>query len=276
MFEKAQFTLVNEHFEAIFDKDISSAAISRQRLFRVFKNRKGYITLAFIAVIFARGGSKGVPGKNIKPLGEKPLIAWSIELAQSVKSIERIFVSTDSQEIAAVALQYGAEVPFIRPSHLAADTSSEWLSWRHFIEYCHHNTIDITAMVSLPATSPFRTKKYLENCLASYTEHKPDAVISVTSARRHPAFNMVSLDGKRAALYDKSAQYTRRQAVPPAYDMSTAVYVVNPNFILQKEHLFDGHVVAEIADDFASIDIDTVFDFQVAQAIEPLWRSRCV
>ena len=84
-----------------------------------------------IAFIFARGGSKGLPGKNIRLLGGKPLIAWSIEHARAVQRIDRIIVSTDSQEIANVAKEYGAEVPFIRPEQIAGDTSPEWLAWRH-------------------------------------------------------------------------------------------------------------------------------------------------
>ena len=88
-----------------------------------------------VAFIFARGGSKGLPGKNILPLAGKPLIAWSIEHAKAVKRIGRIIVSTDSQEIADVATQYGAEVPFIRPDELSSDTSPEWLAWRHALGY---------------------------------------------------------------------------------------------------------------------------------------------
>ena len=88
-----------------------------------------------VAVIFARGGSKGLPGKNIRPLAGKPLIAWAIEHALAVKRIDRVIVSTDSEEIAAVAREYGAEVPFLRPAELARDDSPEWLAWRHALNY---------------------------------------------------------------------------------------------------------------------------------------------
>ena len=88
-----------------------------------------------IAFIFARGGSKGLPGKNVRPLAGKPLIAWSIEHARAVERIDRIIVSTDSHEIADVARQNGAEVPFMRPKDLSSDTSPEWLAWRHALNY---------------------------------------------------------------------------------------------------------------------------------------------
>ena len=88
-----------------------------------------------VGFIFARGGSKGLPGKNIRPLAGKPLIAWAIDCAKSVQRIRRIIVSTDSDEIANVALKYGAEVPFMRPADLAEDNSSEWMAWIHALNY---------------------------------------------------------------------------------------------------------------------------------------------
>ena len=88
-----------------------------------------------VAFIFARGGSKGLPGKNVRLLDGKPLIAWSIEHARAVKRIERVIVSTDSQEIANVARQFGAEVPFIRPKEFALDDSPEWIAWQHALNY---------------------------------------------------------------------------------------------------------------------------------------------
>ena len=91
--------------------------------------------MKYIALICARGGSKGLPGKNIKPLNGTPLIGWSIKIAKKVERISRVIVSTDSEEIAKIAIEYGAEVPFMRPQELALDDSSEWLVWRHAINY---------------------------------------------------------------------------------------------------------------------------------------------
>ena len=95
--------------------------------------------MSIVAFIFARGGSKGFPNKNIKILNGKPLIAWSIEHAKAVNRIDRVIVSTDSEEIAEIAREYGAEVPFIRPVNLATDESPEWLSWQHGLKYLENN-----------------------------------------------------------------------------------------------------------------------------------------
>ena len=108
------------------------------------------------AFIFARGGSKGIPRKNIKPLGGKPLIAWSIDTALQCPSIDRVIVSTDDPEIGDVARLHGAEVPFIRPKELAGDTSAEWYAWRHAVDFFEAQSCQFDKFVSLPATSPLR------------------------------------------------------------------------------------------------------------------------
>jgi len=148
-----------------------------------------------IAFIFARGGSKGLPGKNIRLFGGRPLIAWSIQHAQAVKRISRVIVSTDFQEIAAVAQQYGAEAPFIRPKELAQDDSPEWLAWRHALNYLRETT-DILpeVMVSVSATAPLRLPLEVESCLDEYEGGGADLVITVTDARRSPYFNMVTIN----------------------------------------------------------------------------------
>ena len=138
-----------------------------------------------VAFIFARGGSKGLPGKNIRPLGGKPLIAWAIEQALSVKRIGRVIVSTDSEEIAAVARDFGAEVPFIRPTELARDDSPEWLAWRHALNYLRETTgVLPEVMVSVPTTAPLRLAVDIENCLDEYEKGDADIVITVTDAHR--------------------------------------------------------------------------------------------
>ena len=110
-----------------------------------------------IGIIFARGGSKGIPGKNIINFGGKPLIAWSIEQTKSIKEINRCIVSTDSEEIAKVAKEFGAEVPFMRPKELAHDDSSEWLAWQHALKsLIKLDGFIPKVMVSIPTTSPLR------------------------------------------------------------------------------------------------------------------------
>ncbi|MCF8286358.1 MAG: acylneuraminate cytidylyltransferase family protein [Chitinophagaceae bacterium] len=229
-----------------------------------------------VAFIFARGGSKGLPGKNIRLLEGKPLIAWSIEHAFAVKKIDRVVVSTDSEEIAETARNYGAEVPFIRPSYLAEDDTPEWLAWRHALNYLMETSGSLPdIMVSLPVTAPLRLPIDIDNCLYEYEKGAVDAVITATDAHRNPFFNMVKLneDGFVSLVNSSESGIARRQDVPIVYDMTTVCYVLSPEFVMNHNSLFEGkvkmiHVPAERA-----IDIDTLLDFHIAESILCLRRK---
>ena len=221
-----------------------------------------------VAFIFARGGSKGLPGKNIRPLGGKPLIAWSIEHALAIKRIERVIVSTDSEEIATVARNYGAEVPFIRPVELARDDSPEWLAWRHALNYLRETTgILPEVMVSIPTTAPLRLAIDIENCLDEYEKGDTDMVITVTDAHRSPYFNMVkaNADGTVGLVNPPTSAIARRQDSPIVYDMTTVCYVANPEFVMEHDATFEGRVRAVHVPTDRAIDIDTLLDFQMAE-----------
>ena len=123
-----------------------------------------------IGCIFARGGSKGVPRKNVRPLAGRPLIAYAIETALASRWIGRVVVSTDDAEIAAIARQYGAEVPFMRPAELARDDSPEWLAWQHAIR----SLGEMDALVSVPPTSPLRTVDDVDGCIQVLLESDAD------------------------------------------------------------------------------------------------------
>jgi N-acylneuraminate cytidylyltransferase len=220
-----------------------------------------------VAFIFARGNSKELPGKNIRNFGDKPLIAWSIESALSVKAIEQVIVSTDSTEIAEISKSYGAEVPFIRPSELATDESPEWLSWRHALEYVRHSSGALPkAMVSLPATSPLRAKSDVERCLDQFSKGGCDVVVTVSEAHRNPYFNMVrdKSDGT-VALVMEDSQVSRRQDAPIIRDLATVCYVANPEFVLSHDSIFEGRVKAVNVPKERAIDIDSLLDFQIAE-----------
>lgn len=223
-----------------------------------------------VAFIFARGGSKGLPGKNIRPLHGKPLIAWSIECAQAVHEIRRVIVSTDSEEIARIAIEYGAEVPFFRPPELANDNSPEWMAWRHALNYLIQDEGTLPdAMISLPATAPLRTVDDIENCLNEFEDGLSDVVITVSEAHRSPYFNMVeeNPDGFAELVIPQQEVVARRQDSPIVYDMATVAYVVKPEFVLNRQSLFEGKVKAVQIPKERAIDIDTLFDFKIAEML---------
>jgi CMP-N-acetylneuraminic acid synthetase len=223
-----------------------------------------------VAFIFARGGSKGLPNKNIKIFNGKPLIAWAIEHAKSINRIGRVIVSTDSEEIAKTARSLGAEVPFIRPRDLATDESPEWLSWQHALEF-----IMITdgclpdLMLSIPTTSPLRNPEDINKVIDEYLENDTDIVITVTEPYRSPYFNIVkdSPEGY-VELFARSEKYiNRRQDCPKTFDMTTVAYAANPSFVLSNKNIFDGRVRKIVVPKETSVDIDTLFDFEYAEFI---------
>ncbi len=221
-----------------------------------------------VAFIFARGGSKGLPGKNIRMFAGKPLIAWAIEHAHEANGIRRVIVSTDSEEIAAVASQYGAEVPFMRPSHLAEDDSLEWLSWRHALEFIRNDEGSLPdAMVSVPVTAPLRQPVDIERCLELFSKGGSDVVITVTDAHRNPYFNMVTMqsNGSVGLVIPRKRGVSRRQEAPEVFDMTTVAYVADPEFVMTHESAFAGRVKAVHVPIERSIDIDVLLDFEMAE-----------
>jgi CMP-N-acetylneuraminic acid synthetase len=223
-------------------------------------------TLRTFAFIFARGGSKGLPGKNIKELGGLPLLAHGIRLAQAMDRVERVFVSTDDAQIAAVATQFGAHV-IDRPEALATDTASEWMAWQHAIGHVRALGLDFDVFLSLPATSPLRNLQDIGNCLDAL-QPDVDVVITVTPSARSPYFNMVSIDAAGLGhVVMGTTEFKRRQDVPPVYDITTVAYVARPKFILTHERLFEGRVRPVIVPKERAVDIDDDYDFKLAQAL---------
>jgi CMP-N-acetylneuraminic acid synthetase len=223
-----------------------------------------------VAFVFARGGSKGLPKKNILKLGDKPLLAWSIEQALEVEEIERVIVSTDSVEIAEIASQYGAEVPFIRPKELSDDDAPEWLAWRHALSHYRESMGNLPdVMVSVPTTAPLRLPSDIHNCICEFKKGDSDAVITVTDAHRSPYFNMVktNLDGTVDLINPPGSYLARRQDAPLVYDMTTVCYVLKPEFVMDHNSIFEGRVRAVYVPAERAIDIDTLLDFQVAESL---------
>lgn len=226
--------------------------------------------MTLVGVIFARGGSKGIPNKNLQLVAGKPLVTMAIETAQATTGIDRLIVSTDSNEIAAVAIAAGAEVPFMRPAKLASDASPEWLSWRHVLSFLKETDgVLPEAMVSLPTTSPLRMPSDVEACITIYQQGDWDAVVTVTQAQRNPYFNMVRMgsDGQAHIALDSPENYVRRQDAPQLYDMCTVSYVIRAEFVFESESLWSGRVGAVVIPQKRALDIDTPFDLRLAELL---------
>ena len=223
-----------------------------------------------VALICARGGSKGIPNKNIKLFGGKPLIVRSINQAKELKEINRVIVSTDSKEIANIAIDAGAEVPFIRPLKLGEDNVPEWLVWRHALESIKKkgdNFPDI--LIVIPATAPLRTVDDLKNCLIEYQKGDADIIITVTDSHRNPYFNMVKIneEGVASLVITPEKNITRRQDTPDIYDVTTVAYVTTPKFILEKDNIFSGKVRHVHVPIERALDIDTPLDLKIAELL---------
>lgn len=216
------------------------------------------------AFIFARGGSKGVPRKNLLKINNKSLLMHSIDIAKSINQISKIYVSTDDAEIADEAIKAGVDV-IKRPAYLANDESPEWLAWRHAIEYLAGMGVQFDVFVSLPTTSPLRVAADVEECIASLDD-ETDIVVTIQETSRSPWFNMVKMDGQfLQRLINSSEIFSRRQDAPKGYDMSTVAYVSRPSYILEKEGIFSGNVKGCLIPSERAIDIDTTLDFLIAQ-----------
>ena len=223
-----------------------------------------------VGFIFARGGSKGVLRKNIRPLADRPLIAYAIEIGLQSQFIKRVVVSTDDEEIAQIAQNFGAEVPFLRPKELAEDNSPELLSWKHAIRILNEQDKgqELDVFVSIPPTAPLRTIEDVDNCISTFMENNVDVVITVKKTSRHPSFNMVILDEENYAklFYPTDKQVTRRQEAPPVFAVTTVAYVARPKFILEAtSSIYEGKLKAVLIPEERALDIDTELDFQFAE-----------
>lgn len=217
-----------------------------------------------IAIIPARGGSKGLPGKNIKLLAGKPLIAYAIEAALEAKEVNRVVVSTDDEEIAKVALLYGAEVPFLRPDFLATDTAMAVDNYIYTIErLAAENGEEINEFVVLQPTSPLRISDDIDNAVRIFHLKNADSVISYTQ-EQHPVswHKYVNSDGSFEDIFDPNI--SNRQALRASYYPNGAVYVFKFAMIKERKYYTDKSY-AYVMPRERSVDIDYLMDFKYAE-----------
>lgn len=224
-----------------------------------------------LCVISARGGSRGLPGKNIRPLLDKPLIVWSIEQALATPEIDRVVVSTDSEAIAKVARAAGAETPFVRPDYLSTSEAGKFDVFKHALTSCEgYYGKEYEFYLDLDCTSPLRDVSDISACITQFRDrrqHGVDGIFTICTARKNPYFNLLEADGTGALKICKKlpAVIVRRQDAPPVYEHVASIYVLSPGYIRTASYLLDGHTEGYDIGSEKSIDVDSDFDFLLVE-----------
>jgi CMP-N-acetylneuraminic acid synthetase len=223
-----------------------------------------------VATICARGGSQGVPGKNIKMLCGKPLIAHTIEQALECDLIDEVYVSTDCAEIASVAKEFGAKVPFMRPDHLATNSAPKIPVIEHLLGSIVESGVNVSTIIDLDPTSPLRSQEDIKACVSLLTEDV-DAVITAFSSDKNPYFNMVEVsdEGYAGLVKPLPGGVFARQMAPEVYAMNASIYVWHYHSI--SKGVWEGKTKLYVMPRERSIDIDSPLDFKL---VELLMRER--
>jgi CMP-N,N'-diacetyllegionaminic acid synthase len=218
-----------------------------------------------IATICARGGSKGLPRKNVLPFAGKPLIAHSIEQALSCPLIDAVYVSTDDDEIMDVARQYGAQVPYRRPAELASDQAAKIPAIEHLVAHLEQQGERIATVVDLQPTSPLRTNDDLTQAIAM--KDQAGLIVSVSSPSHNPYYTLVEVQADGTLALSKSASHVRRQEVPAAWGLNGSIYVWQRAALKQaaRDGFWTVAMRPSVMPRERSVDIDDALDFEWAE-----------
>ena len=218
--------------------------------------------------IGARKGSKGVPRKNFRMIGGKPLIDWSLDQLFAHPQVDAVVVSTDDEEIYEHAVAKGALKIGLRPDHLATDGAGKWGVWQHALEVSQP-LLDapVKAFLDLDCTSPLRWESDITNALALYESEHPDMVMSCCEARKNPYFNLVEPDASGAIHVSKPLPggVVARQAAPAVYEHAASTYVVSPDYLRRSKGLWEGRVIPYLMEPERCVDIDSPLDFKIVE-----------
>lgn len=221
-----------------------------------------------IAIIPARGGSKGVPHKNIKNMCGKPLIYYTIDAAIKATSVDRVIVTTDDPEIANIAKEYGAEIPFMRPTELAGDYSKAQKVYLHAVEYLHvHDGENVEKFMVLLPTVPFRTAEHIDEAVQIFNRENPTTLVSVKKEETPPSWLYKRNDRGYIvnAGFDVDLASGNRQENPEYYVPNGAIYILDYNLLKNKMTYFSEDTIGYVMDDYSSLDIDSMEQFQYAE-----------
>ena len=231
----------------------------------------GKSELKILAIIPARGGSKSVPGKNIRELNGKPLIAYTIEAAKKIEDkFHRIIVSTDDEKIGKISKDYGADVPFIRPNHLAEDKTPTYPVLQHAVHFVEkQDSINIDLIMLLQPTAPFRTTEDILNCLQLSQSSNTDSVISVVQVFSHHPILMKKIENNRLLHFSiEEKEGTPRQLYkPPAYMRNGAIYVTKRDTLIEKNSIWGDSITPYIMPQERSHNIDDEIDFITSELV---------
>jgi len=216
-----------------------------------------------------RGGSKGVPDKNLRPLLGKPLMAYTIEQALKSKLFEHVVVSTDSEEIAKMARSFGAEAWFLRPPEMATDDVSKLPAIRHaFLESERHYGMEFDVLVDLDVTSPLRLIKDITGAYEQFVSEDADILITASPSRKSPYFNMVeNVNGLVQLVKQPGKSIVRRQDAPQVFDMNASIYIWKREALLGYDTLFTDKTSLFVMPEERSVDIDTEMDWNTVEYI---------
>lgn len=230
--------------------------------------------MRILAVITARGGSKRVPGKNIRLLGGRPLIEWSIEVAKNNADISDILVSTDDPTIAKIACRAEALAPWLRPAELATDSASSVDVCLHALDWYEAEMGRVDGLMLLQPTSPFRSRETVTRGIDLFRHHHPRSVIAISPALAHP-LRCLRVNGDSIRAFIEQGEPSRSQDLPPAYVVNGAFYLIQPDELrMRRSFLTETTMPLMIVEPAECIDIDTEWDWKVAQAVAEFKTGR--
>ena len=228
--------------------------------------------MKILALITARGGSKRVPGKNVRPLGRRPLISWSIDVVKGMHEICDILVTTDDPEIAGITRNEGALVPWLRPGELATDSASSVDVALHAIDWYEGNKGKVDGLLLLQPTSPFRSRSSVERGIEMFCKNQFRPVVGVSPARSHP-MQCFKIEGDQMRPFIAGGETLRSQDLPPAYEVNGAIFLIAPDDLRRERSFYPENMLPLVIDaPEESIDIDTEWDWLIAEAVETYTR----
>ena len=219
-----------------------------------------------LVLIPARGGSKGIPGKNIKPLNRRPLIYYTLDAACEIAMPQNICVSTDSDEISTKVMEYGLDVPFKRPANLATDTAGSYEVILHAINFYEKIGFQLDRIILLQPTSPFRTGLHIKEALALY-QNDLDMVVSVKETKANPYYTLFEENEAGCLIPSKPAQFSRRQDCPPVYELNGAIYIINIQSLKNGPISQFNRIRKYVLLEEDSIELDTELDWRIAETV---------